>query len=314
MNDKKKIDVGAVVQEGKKSATDIIKTYIFDLVGIAIFVIAFLLALGALEVVDFNITSILDLIVSFVPFWFAAVLLNDNFYTKGIFKAKTTNKYEAALKSYSERANAITGEQLAMLADFCDEYNEKSYIKLQTNILKRAGISYEQYNDGMVIDGVKQEPLKILSRKKLKELYPNNTEIIKVIKRAKKAQIKGISENLLLSTIRTADDTDLGKNETEMHNSNRWKSALMFFVVTLVFSFIALKDLNDWGWIGAIMVAYKMVWIFCKSYTGYFKGYDDITINLTAHIMRKDDILKQFEYWYTNRKISENITENVADV
>ena len=208
MNDKKKIDVAAVVQEGKKSTTDIIKTYIFDLVGIAIFAIAFLLALGALEVVDFNVMSVLDLIVSFVPFWFAAVLLNDNFYTKGIFKAKTTNKYEAALKSYSERANAITGEQLAMLADFCDEYNEKSYIKLQTNILKRAGISYEQYNDGMVIDGVKQEPLKILSRKKLKELYPNNTEIIKVIKRAKKAQIKGISENLLLSTIRTADDTD----------------------------------------------------------------------------------------------------------
>ena len=29
MDDKKKIDVAAVVQEGKKSTTDIIKTYIF---------------------------------------------------------------------------------------------------------------------------------------------------------------------------------------------------------------------------------------------------------------------------------------------
>ena len=64
MNDKNKIDVAAVVQEGKKSTTDIIKTYIFDLVGIAIFVIAF-----ARSEYDFNAATYLLVVFALkIPF------------------------------------------------------------------------------------------------------------------------------------------------------------------------------------------------------------------------------------------------------
>ena len=286
------------LSKAKRSVSDTVRTYMFDIAGIAVIIASALIALGAMKIIDDIGSHWQDILVSMLPFWIAASLLDDNYYTKGTFRAKRTEKYSTAMKTYSDDVASITGAQLDALPDFCTEYNERALVKLQTSILRRRAISYERFNDITVDDdGNKLQPLKSLSKKELKQLY--NKETVSCIIKAQNAKIKGITDNLLLSNIRSNDDTDIGKNESEMHNERRVFAGIKYFVIMFLFALVAFKDVQEWGWAAAAFVFFKMVWIFFKTYIAYYKGYNDITINLVSHVMRKDDIIKQFKYWYS---------------
>lgn len=289
------VDIADDLQKSQDKATDIIKTWIFDILGLVVIIAAMLISLGALKIIKVTWQTVLDLFISFVPYYFAAVLLANNYYTKGTFKGKATNKYITALTAYSERAASLTGHQMQVLPDFCQEFNEKALHKIQDTMLRKVSIDFNLFDKPCEENN--NLPLKIQTKKQLLQLY--NKDVIKVIRHAKKVSVKGISENLLLSTIKSYDDTDIGKNETELAKQNRLRNIITFFFSMFLLSFIGFKDVNEWGWIGAALVLFKMTWIFVKSYSQFFRGYNNITINIIAHIVRKDDILKQFEYWYS---------------
>ena len=304
MADKKVLvndEAAEALQRLTRTTKDVIKTAMFDIAGISVIIATAFLALDALDLNKDIFNSWADFLISFVPFWLASWLLDDNYYTKGLFKAKQTEKYTNAIKTYSERAESITGAQLDVLGEFCDEYNTVALIKLQSNILRKRAISFERF-DTVTYDeeGNKLAPLKSLSRKELKLLY--NKATVNCIIHAQNATVKGINENLLLSNVRSSDDTNIGKNEHEIHAKRRAAAGIKYALMMIAFGLVAIKDIQNWSWAIAIFVLFKMIWIFFKTYSAYYKGYNDVTIDLISYVCRKNDILKQFEHWYQNRQ------------
>lgn len=297
------------LHKGQEKAVDVVKTWIFDLLAIGVVIAAFLLSLGALDILKVTWENFAELFVDFVPYYLAAIILADNYYMKGTFKAKATYKYTNAMESYSKTAGSLSGHQMQVLPEFCEEFNQKALVKIQSGLLRKVAIDFDIFDKPYEKVGVTCQPLKVLTKKELLKLY--NKDVVKVICKAKKITVKGINENLLLSSIKSYDDTDIGKNETELAKQNNIKNVIRLFVCMFLLSFITFKDINTWGWAGAVLVLFKMVWIFTKSYTQYFKGYNNITINLVNHIVRKDDILKQFNYWYDD-KYKIVVVKNIA--
>lgn len=283
--------------EGKEKAIDVVKTNMFDFIGVITIASALLLALGALKLRDLTWDSLLDMIIGFMPYYFAAVLLSNNYYLKGTYKAKTTNKYCNAIKSYSKSASSLDGDQLAKLPVFCEQFNDAALKKIQAAYLKAAALTYEQFDQEWIDEkGRKMKPLKVWEDKSIKGLFTK--EQSKRIIAAKRAQVKGINENLLLSNVKSNDDTYIGKNEDELAKSDRITNYILNFVSMAILWFVGFKDVLDWGWVALFLVAFKMAWIFSKSYMRYYKGYNNIVNHLVSHLLRKDDILKQFNQWY----------------
>lgn len=291
--------VADALQEGSRSTLSFIKTIMFDIAGVTIIIGMAFVSLNALKLSDSFFTNWQDILINFIPYWAASTLLDDNYYLKGTFKGKATKKYIDAITSYSVQAASITGMQLDRLSDFCMEFNNKALIKMQTSILHRRAITYKRFNEETVDkNGDVLPPLKSLNKKELLKLY--NKETIKVILKAQNASVRGINENILLSNINSNDETELGKSETEMRRTHNVIAIFKYSLFMFLFSIIAVKDVSEWGWAGAVLVLFKMIWIFFKTYISYYSGYNDITINLVGHVLRKEDIIKQFKYWFDN--------------
>lgn len=287
------------LHKGQEKVVDVVKTWVFDLLAIGVGLTAFLLSLGALDILKVSLETFAQLFVDFVPYYLAAIILSDNYYMKGVFKGKGTYKYINAMESYSKAAGNLNGHQMQVLPEFCEEYNRKSLIKIQSGMLRKVAIDFDIFDKPYKKADLPCSPLKVLTKRELRKLY--NKDVVKVICKVKKVNVKGINENLLLSSIKSYDDTDIGKNENELAKQNNIKNVIKLFVSMFLLSFITFKDVNSWGWAGAVFVLFKMMWIFTKSYTQYFKGYNNITINLVNHIVRKNDIIKQFNYWYDDK-------------
>ena len=297
------------ILEGKEKVVDAVKTNMFDFIGAITIVSALLLALGALKLRDLSLDSLIDMIIGFMPYYLASVLLSNNYYLKGSYRAKTTTKYCNAIKAYSKSAASLDGDQLAKLPVFCEQFNEAALRKIQTAYLKAAALTYEQFNEEWFDEkGRKMKPLKVWEDKSIKGLFTK--EQASRIIAAKRAHVKGINENLLLSNVKSNDDTYIGKNEDELAKSDRITNYILNFVSMAILWFVGFKDVLDWGWVALFLVAFKMAWIFSKSYMRYYKGYNNIVNNLVSHLLRKDDILKQFNQWYKVNYAKEE-TQNV---
>ena len=301
------IDNPDLVTEAKTKTVATIKAWIFDLIALALIIAMFLLGLGAFGFAKITWQTILDTIISFVPFYLSLQLLNLDYYTKGVFKGKEADVYKAAISGYSELTSSLTGEQHDKMNDFCDEFNNKALIKLQTAILRRASISYELFAEG----NADTLPLKQISKEELLTRY--NKEVVKIIQKAKNVRVKGISPNVLLSNVLTQDSTDLGKSEKDLMKQRTTVNAIVSFLSVFVLCLISIKDIQQWGWIAAALVLFKMVYIFVASYMKYFTAYQDITVDVVNYLARKTDILKQFCAWYTKYQVVE-VTSNIDAV
>lgn len=297
------------VTEATLKTKNFIKSNIFDVLAALLIVSMFFLGLGALGLVDLTWRSLLDAIIGFVPFYVSMQLLNINYYTKGVFKGKSTELYTTAIDDYSSVANSLTGQQQDSIYEFCEYYNAKALEQLQTSILKRVSISYDLF-----VNGNKDvTPLILMTKKELLSHY--NKDIVKVIMKAKRAHVKGISANILLSNVQSIDNTDIGKNEKEMRNTRLGIGAVVSFITMILLCLITLKDIQQWGWLIAAFVLFKMMFVLVRAYIEYFNAYTDITVGLVNHLARKSDILKQFIYWHNNKYgDSENNTQNISNI
>lgn len=287
-----------VVTDVKLKTLNMAKNKMFDIIGISIVLVMFFLGLGALKIIDFTAESLLNFIISFIPFYLATMLLNTNYYTKGSYKGKNSDIYRKSMDAYSDIVDSMTGDEQLKLNDFVDWYNADALKRLQTSILRRASISYERFalvtktSDGKIL-----QPLQTCSFEEIAALY--NEYVAHIVTHAKQARVKKISTNILLSNVESIDPTDIGKGESQLRRTRLGVTGVMSFLSVIALSLIGFKDIMEWGWVAAFVTLFKMVYIFARSYQMYFKAYDDITVSVVNHIARKTDILKQFKSWYT---------------
>lgn len=296
--DKNKLE--NAVQQGTNTAVSILKNRMFDFIAVGILIAMLALNLGVIELRDITLLNIANILLECVPFFITSVLLSVNFYHKGTYTGKNTANFIATSKQYSKMVVDLTGEEIEVLPDFCSEFNDNVIKQMQTNLLKRASITYEKFNDEFTDEnGNIIQPLKVMSKKQLLTMY--SKERVKIILLAKKVKIKGLNENLLLGNNNVEDITDMGDDEQTMDRDNTRDSASIYLISTILLALIGVKDVLEWGWAGLLITAFKLIYVLCSSYMKHFKGYNDVTIRLSNHIARKTDILKQFKHWCTTK-------------
>ena len=289
-------DVATELNDNNKKLTDKIKMHAFDVIAIGLVISVGLLNLGAIEMRNVG-KEIVNIILEAIPFYLGSVALALNFYKKGVYAGKATQRFINATKQYSSKVNELTGKHIDKLNDFCFDYNRKALKIRQESILMDCAISFDRFDEYHVDEeGNKTKPLKIVDEKELKKVYGES--VAKSVIKAKNVKIKGLSPNGLLGNTNTNDITDLGKTEQEMLKDKSKEYSIVYAASILIMSMMGVKDILEWGWIGAFLLMFKLLYILCKSYMKYFEGFDDMDVRLVNHISRKTDVLKEFDYWY----------------
>lgn len=275
-----------------------IRNNAYDLIAVLIILVLFAVSLGILERRIITADEVLDVIVESIPFFLTAVLLSNTYYSKGVAYGKLTDRFNFIVDTYSNLVNVLDGKKIEALPDFCDEYNAMALRKMQIAELRRMSITWEQFNDYHIspLTGEKTSPLKHWSYKELKKNY--GKAVAKCVHKAKQITIKGIQSNILLSSNDSNDITDLGKTEKQLKAREMTITSITFLASIALMTLVIVKDFEEWGWAGIVLVVFKVVYIFCRAFTTYFDGYDDVTVQLSAHLNRKIDILKQFQHWF----------------
>lgn len=301
------------LNENSKSFVNKIKTHIFDAIAVGLVVAIGLLNLGAIELKNFG-EEFFSIILEAIPFYLGSVALALNYYKKGVYAGKATKSFNGVIESYSTMVNGFVGKQIDKLGDFCLWYNQKALRMKQESILREVAISVKRFDEYIKDElGHVLPPLKIVSDSDLIATY--GEYVGKKIIEAKNVKIKGISVNNLLGNSNTDDITDLGKGEQEMFKDRTKEYSILYSLSIIVMSLMGVKDIFEWGWMGAFLLLFKLLYILCRSYMKYFEGFDDVTIRLVNHMSRKIDVLKEFDYWYNSEiKSKEDVKLDVKSL
>ena len=285
------------INQTSKDFTKSLKSRMFDLIGVGLVISVGLISLGVVELREITLREVINIFLEAIPFYLGSVMLSMNYYRKGVYAGKDSLTFKTIVGNYSNKINKLTGKQLDFLNDFCGEYNDKALKMAQENLLRSVAIRYDRFNDYTVDkDGNELPPLKTYGREELVTRY--NARTAEYVIKAQNVNIKGINVNVLLGNNLDWDITNLGPNEKELADQRRKQYASTNALSVLLLSLMAVKNIMDWGWIGFILVAFKLTWVLCMAYMHYFEGYEDCTIRVTNHISRKTDILKEYDYWY----------------
>lgn len=294
---------------GEQNVKAGIKRYVYDIVAVTISLVIIAASLHIFDVYDLSDgDDVKNFFIDWVPYFVASILLNGDMYEKGAFIGKETLRYIKIIKTYSEKVTTLTGERLTSMGAFCIYYNEKSLRERRQDILRKEGVSYDEFDNEFtkIIDGEKKtfKPLKMWTKEELDKVYGVNAR--KAIFQAKKTIIKGINVNVLLSSFDVKDPTNIGATEGQLKLYRNIFVTIRYLFASGLMSIIFIKDIAQWHWAGIIEVVFKLAYVFARALMSYFKGYSDITIKVSGHITRKTDILNEFDYWYENIKIKES--------
>jgi hypothetical protein len=284
------------LNENNKSLANKIKTHVFDVIALGLVVSIGLLNLGAIELKNIG-EEIFSILLEAVPFYIGSVALALNYYKKGVYAGKATKSFVEVVNAYSKIVNGFVGKQIDKLNEFCSNYNRKAMLIKQESILREAAISITRFDEYTKDEnGNTLPPLKIVSDDDLIKTY--GEYVGGKIIQAKNVKVKGISPNSILGNNNTDDITDLGKTEHEMFMDRSKEYSILYSVSIVIMSIMGVKDIFEWGWMGAFLLLFKLLYILSRSYMKYFEGFDDVTVRLANHISRKIDVLKEFDYWY----------------
>ena len=297
-----------VMLDNKNKSISFVKNRAFDIIALGIVIAMTALSLGVVEMRNITLKGMLDVVLECVPFYLAATMLSVNYYTKGTFVAKTKETFLNAVKYYSEQVAGLTGKHITHLSEFCIQYNDTAIKALKEQLLHSVAITWEVYDKGTETS----KPLKVLSKEELETKY--GKEIAKVICKCKKLKVKGIHPNILLGNLNNSDYTDLGLNEKQLSKRRTAGFAGTYLISIFTITLIGVKDVLEWGWMGAFLTLFKVLYIACGAYMKFFNGYEDITVIIVNHIYRKTDIIKEFYYWYDETIIKKSeVTCNVSE-
>lgn len=284
------------ILDSKNKGINYIKNRAFDLIAVGIIIAVTALSLGVTELREISINTLVDIVLECLPFYIAAVMLSNNYYNKGVYVGKETEAFKNSIDYYSEMVGKLDGKMMNFLPQFCNEYNENALKDKQTILLRSKAITYELYNEG----NGDIKALKSMTKKELNKMF--NDETVKVIQKCKKLKVKGVYANLLLGNLHSSDNTDLGYSEKDLRRKRSASYAGTYVITIFLMSLIGVKNMMQWGWMGAALTLFKILYIALGAYTKYFNGYEDVTVNITNHMYRKTDILKEFNFWYDKLK------------
>lgn len=295
----------------KNKTTLFLKSRIFDFVAVGIVISLFMLTLGVLELREITLSEMLNIVIESLPFYLAVNFLSMNYYSKGSFEGKLTENFITVSKTFSSRANGLTGKQISVITDFCEDYNFKVLKNRQSSVLRRSVLTYSDFAEDYVsksyVDGelkiTHHGPLCNKSRRELTKLL--GVTAARTVMKAQRMTVKGLRVNLLLGNNDVDDATDIGCTESQLIKNRARSYAITSLFFIIILTVIAVKNVVEWGWAGLIYSVFKVLMIVCRSYTRFFEGYEDITVHLSNHLSRKTDILKEFDYWYEERFSSE---------
>lgn len=290
-------DLATTYTDGKQTVVVFIKNQIFDLIGLAIVIAMMALMLNIVEGRPFTWETLKQVAVMVIPFYICAMMLSLNYYKKGSYAGKRTTQFESAVKTYSNIVGNLTGNQIRHFREFCKEYNDTELADMRTDILKEEGLTYKEF----VENYIHKSFFTIWHQKSFKIAW--------VIRKAKKAKVKGISANSVLGNRKCNDNTDLGPTETQLA-AGRGVGYAAGYVISIGFlTFLVVRNFGDWNWARLLYEFAKVVYIFMRSYMRYFEGYEDITIRLSDSINRKTDTLKAYKAWYEEKNYSDERDE-----
>lgn len=289
-------DVGAKYTYTKNLAVNHVKSKAFDILGIVIILAMSLLSLGFVELRQLSWKDLVNMLVECIPLYLAATLLSVNYYEKGNFAGKNTEKYKETVEYYISHVEAITGKALSKLHDFCIYYNQKALVNIRTALLRSIAVTYEMYENG----SKEHKALKDMTKSELLDEY--GKRVYKIVHKCNTIKIKGISVNLLMGDVDSGDATDLGCSESQLKKGNLFKYAGVYLLTVVMMSFIGIKDVMQWGWMGAALTFFKVLYISAGAYMKYFDGYDDVVSKLVNHLNRKTDVIMEFDYWLESEK------------
>ena len=285
------------VANATETSKQAFKKNIYDWLSAAIIAAIIIICLDVFKLRDLTATTFKDLFIEWVPFFLAAKLLDKNLYNKGIFVAKSTQKYISITAEYSRRVAALSGEQLKYLPTYCKLKNDEALKDLQEQELKKEGIAIDDFDD-----------IKQMTDVELTEKYTPTQ--IAAINKAKRLKVAGLKVNLLLGSNDVIDDTDLGPTESQITKKHDRSHTIGYVLSTAIMTMIGVKNVMLWGWAGIIIILFKTAYTFTKAYMSYFKGYADINIGVCNHIVRKTDVLKEYEYHFENKFYTKDVPGN----
>lgn len=267
--------------------------YIIDIVFLVAFVIV------KCGVLSFSFSNVLASVGEVALTFICAALMSYNEYAAGSTIGKQTELYVTAKKQYAAKAT-LTGDEKTVLDEFCQEFNAQTVKDIQEDILKAACIDYKDFNetyDYTDKDGVikTHTALKLLTKKELRALY--NKDICKIIKKAKKVKIHGLTKSDLLDERTVEDKTFVGDDERKLKAKTL---SFDLFICAFVFLGNTVMSISKGDGINIYTIGfliYQCVYIITKAMKARFQAYNNVTIDLVGRLTRQGDFLDMFRSW-----------------
>ena len=144
--------------------------------------------------------TIPEIVASSVLAFIVGTSLNVIIGKKGLIAGQNTDSYRQMMNTYSSELEK-TNDKIDKLDDFCDVKNEKRLKKIQTNILRKAKIRYEDFIN---------KPMEEVCKTK---------EQIKIWKKAEKIHIQLLTADNILSE--TDQRYEKGKKDLTLNEYER---------------------------------------------------------------------------------------------
>lgn len=257
--------------------------------------LCFLIALFFIQFtqVKIKVQTLETLISSFSILFICFIFIDRLQYRKGRAKGEESEKYINVQKKHSDIINSLKDNQIVKLREFCILMKEKADKELKTEILKTAGLAYDQYEKEKYISKSNKEISSITSITKKQQ---------RAIIKANKINCKTLKESELFSENKTRSNVeyDLGSNKNNLEIKNAIQNIIQSVIATILACVCALNLSEDFHWTMFIWYLLQLSLLLFKCISTYMTGYRDITERIYNRIIKKIDILRKFNIWYEN--------------
>ena len=199
----------------------------------------------------------------------------------GLIKGELTPKFIATKEHYL-RILDDTAPIQQYLPRYCELENEATLRRIQTSILRKANVRYDDFiND--TIDYSKLD-------KKQK----------KAIKKARNVEFAQLNDAILLSDSQVSDNSvkDLNVSKANHLKFSTLKMTITMVLMALLFGLYAIDPEEGFDWSGALWCGIQIAIYIVLGVVEYFKSYMFINDTYRTALVRKANHLERFKNMY----------------
>lgn len=264
-------------ENGLDKTLDFFKRNIYN---ILIFVISFVFIFKDVVQIQETGKTIPEIIASSVISFIVGTCLSIIVGKKGIIAGQNTESYRQMMNTYSIELER-TNDNIDKLDDFCDIKNEKRIRKIQTHILRKARIRYEDFVTKTIEEVCKTK------------------EQIKFWRKAEKVHIQLLTADNILSE--TDDRYEKGKKDLTLNEYERktnTQDMVKKIIFALIFGYFGVTftgNLENIIW-GAVQISSWLI----MALMNYIQNYTYVREVYQSKIYRKINLLIEFNNTYKN--------------